>query len=138
MRRLISLLVIAAFLVGHQVSAQASDWDVAGKILTGIEGMRILTGGRVDVIGTITGIEPNQEYRVAYNQPRSYKPSRHNSSRRTWVADYVWKKKWVPRHTDYDPELGEIIVGGHYIKYKVESGGRWEHKNKHKQHSWRH
>lgn len=138
MRRLIGLLVSAAFLVGFQAAAQASDWDVAGKILTGIEGMRILTGGRVDIIGTITGIEPDQKHQVVYSKPYRYKRNRHNSSRRIWVPDYVWKKKWVPKHTEYDPELGEIIVGGHYLRYKIETGGHWGYSSKRKQHSRRH
>lgn len=32
------------------------EWATTGKILTGLEGLRILSGGRTDVVGSVTGI----------------------------------------------------------------------------------
>ena len=135
MKGLVSLLVSVALLGGFHSHAYASDWDVAGKILTGIAGIRILSGGKVDILGALTGTGQDQGRQVIYQQRRYYTPSHPTYSHRIWVPHYVWKKKWVPEHIEYDEKLGEIIVPGHYVKYKVENGGHWEYTHKIKKHS---
>jgi hypothetical protein len=104
--------------------------------LTIIEGVRIFTGGKVDIIGTITGINrPRQEARE-YNYSRDSDHQqyanrgrghgRYERYERVWVPYYVWKEKYVPRHTEYRPGYGEVVVEGHYERYQVEEGGHWE------------
>lgn len=134
MKRLVGFLVSAVFLFGVLTSAYASDWDVAGKVLTGITGLRILTGGKVDIIGAITGSGRARDRKYAPSEPRHYSKVRQQPCKRVWVAHYVWKKEWVPEHTEFDNNLGEVVVEGHYIRYKVESGGYWEYECKHKGH----
>ena len=56
MKRLLIALCIGTVTLAAALPAYASDWDKAGKVLTAIEGIRILTGGNVDIIGTITGV----------------------------------------------------------------------------------
>jgi len=106
-------------LLGFLGVSFASDWDVAGKVLTGIEGLRILTGGNVDIVGNIAGIG-NKERKVVR---RAYE--RKETCNRRWVPHFTWKKKWIPAHNEYNQSLGEIFVEGHYIKYKVQEGGHW-------------
>ena len=127
-------------------AAYASDWDTFGKIAAGMEGMRILTGGEVDIVGTITGMKYRNRdtyARAPEHHHHYYTRVYHEPSSRVWVPHTVWKKKWVPRHKEYDPELGEIIVEGHYIKYQVEQGGHWEYtgrpryKPNRRDYSWR-
>lgn len=117
-KALIAVLAISLALV-TAMPAYASDWDVAGKVLTGIEGLRVVTGGKVDIIGSMTGI--NRE-----KQATHYCSRRHiHVCQRVWVPHYVWVKKWVPEHREFDGHLGEIVVEGHYIRYKAEKGGTW-------------
>ena len=132
MRRWLNLLLGLTLLFGFHSSVYASDWDVAGKVLTGIAGLRILTAGKVDIIGAMTGVG-SHENREGVHKEQRYNV--HNRSRRIWVPDYVWKKKWVPQHREYDRELGTVIVEGHYAKYKVQVGGHWEYIGKNKKHS---
>ncbi|MEI8350236.1 MAG: hypothetical protein WCI77_08795 [Candidatus Omnitrophota bacterium] len=129
MKKTIVLVFVTAILLGCCEKSFASDWDVAGKILTGIEGVRIITGGKVDVIGTMTGInrtkDKNQYARSRDNRRDDH--YRHDErSDRTWVPDYAWRRIYVPEHKEYHAGYGEVIVEGHYIKYKVEDGGHWE------------
>ncbi len=112
-------LIGVTVMLGERV--YASDWDKAGKVLTGIEGLRIFSGGKLDLIGNIFGINRYRE--------KSYSCERYcyrSSYRKVWVPHYVWKKKYVPEHREYDPRYGEVVVEGHYIRYKVERGGHWE------------
>ncbi len=133
MRKKISVILVAALslagVVGFTTPSFASDWDKAGKILTGLEGVRILTGGRFDLIGNMFKInkefEPEWQTRVVHRHKNKNKVKQHYCTHRTWVPHYVWKKKYVPRHTEYDDRYGEVIVEGHYIKYQVEQGGKW-------------
>ena len=106
----------------------ASDWDVAGKVLAGIEGARILTGGKIDVIGSVMDIGSGRRDRdeVVYEK-RVYVVEQPISRKRVWVPEYAWEKTWVPAHTEYDPRLGKVFIEGHYETYKVESGGHWEY-----------
>jgi hypothetical protein len=124
MKKIILLAFLAFLCVGIVAPAYASDWDVAGKILTGIEGLRIISGGRIDPIGGMINVVqgPNR------NQYReSYVVVRQEPCRRVWVQDYRWIREWVPEHREYVRGKGEIIVAGHYVEYKVENGGHWEY-----------
>lgn len=134
MKGLLSLLMSLVLLAAFHSYAYASDWDVAGKILTGIIGVRLLSAGKVDIIGTMTGIGRDESREIVYKKYHNYGPGSHNGSRRTWVADYVWKKKWIPKHTEYDKKLGTVIIPGHYVMYKVQTGGRWEYIGRNKEH----
>ncbi|MBU3912091.1 MAG: hypothetical protein KKD90_05845 [Candidatus Omnitrophica bacterium] len=55
---IVSMIVVGT-LIGTSASSYASDWDKAGKALAAIKGVRIITGGNVDLIGNITGINRN-------------------------------------------------------------------------------
>ena len=136
MNRLIVIaLIMGSLLVGFSTCSYASDWDKAGKVFAVIEGLRVVTGGKVDVIGTSTGInKPRQEAReYGYSKDsnrQQYADNRrgrakYERSERVWVPHYVWKEKYVPKHTEYRPGYGEVIVEGHYERYRVEEGGHW-------------
>ena len=121
-----NLTVLALIVMLSTVSIPdtfASDWDIAGKVLTGIEGLRIITGGNVDLIGSITGI--NSKRHPPQKTRRQHRYKHHEYCRRQWVPDHVWKKEWIPAHTEYSKKYGEIVVEGHFIKYKVTRGGHW-------------
>ncbi|MCF7908260.1 MAG: hypothetical protein K9L86_05275 [Candidatus Omnitrophica bacterium] len=105
------------------VKVFASDWDVAGKVLTGIAGLRVITGGKVDLIGGITGINKNR-----YVSSKKYRnqSKNHEYCQQEWVPYYSWEREWIPTHSEYSKKKGEIIVEGHYIKYKVTNNGHWQ------------
>jgi len=125
--KIVSLIVLTLIL-GFTVPSYSSDWDIAGKVLTGITGLRILSGGKIDVLGSMTGINDNSTYHYPNTSKIYYNTHNHSSScRKTWVSDYSWRKKYVPKHTVYDPELGKVVVYGHYVKYKVDNGGYWSY-----------
>jgi hypothetical protein len=129
MRVLGKTLVIAVLMASFTALSYASDWDVAGKVLTGIEGMRIITGGKVDIIGTMTGIKNNREHKDrSCNKKEVIYVKERSCTDYVWVPHFTWRKKYIPQHREYDQEYGEIIVEGHYISYKVEDGGSWVHK----------
>lgn len=128
-----SLMVITLCFLSTVVltPAYASDWDKAGKILTVVEGMRILTGGKVDVVGNITGInnkgdyyrkEPVYSYRDTHRYHIRKKPYRVN----VWVPHYAWIEEYVPGYRQYQPGRGMVYIEGHYVQRQVESGGHWE------------
>lgn len=119
MKRMTAVILIVPLLLGSSGVCFGSDWDVAGKVLTGIEGLRILTRGNVDIIGNIAGIE-NKERNVVR---RAYECK--EACRRRWVPHFAWKKKWIPAHNEYVQGLGVVFVKGRYIKYKVRNGGHW-------------
>lgn len=137
------LLIGIGLIMGITTQSFASDWDKAGKILTIIEGVRVVTGGKVDLIGTITGINnpresrERHEYYREYNYPQgyAYRDNRHRSyveqrnfryAKRVWVPHLVWRERYVPEHTEYRPGYGEVVVQAHYERYLVEEGGHWE------------
>ncbi|UCC95274.1 MAG: hypothetical protein JSW40_00575 [Candidatus Omnitrophota bacterium] len=125
MTKAIAVFLISAVLIGFASYCYGSDWDKVGKIFAGIEGLRILTGGNVDVVGTFTGINNNDRYIVRRSKHHHHTYGRGGSCRRIWAPRFTWKKRWIPTHKEYDEELGEIIVEGHYIKYKINNGGYW-------------
>jgi len=129
-------LIAGSLVAGTSVYSFASDWDKAGKALAIIEGIRIVTGGKADIIGTITGInrpgqevresrysrEPDQQ-RYADNYHGRFKYERNE---RVWVPHYVWEERYIPRHTEYRPGYGEVVIEAHHERYQVEEGGHWE------------
>jgi len=130
MKKVIMVLVASAIVVGSSNgfvrTSYASDWDKAGIILTGIEGMRILTGGKVDIIGNIAGINNNnKKYHIRDRHHRKHRRHPKYCSNRVWRPNYVWKRKFIPEHTEYDQKHGEIVVEGHHIKFKIQRGGEW-------------
>jgi len=130
-KALMVVLLSGVIVFGVVLPSSASDWDMAGKILTGIEGLRIVSGGRIDPVGSMFRIGENKE-QGRYSKHKSsvyYHHKRyHSCSEKVWVPNYRWKKKYIPRHEKYHKEYGKIIVEGHYIKYKVKRGGHWETK----------
>ena len=120
MKKIAAIILAAAIVSSASGVALASDWGVAGKVLTGLEGLRILSGGKVDPVGGMFGVNRNDRE----NQSRGH----GYYQQRNWTPSYVWVKRWVPEHTEYDPSYGEILVEGHYIQYKAENGGYWQHR----------
>jgi len=138
MQKVIISLIAIGLIVGTSIPSYASDWDKAGKALAVVEGVRVITGGNVDIIGNLTGISRNsiwhnqnqgrydqRNYDRGYRQ--NYARSYTCSPKKTWVPHYAWRKKYIPKHEEYDEEYGKIIVEGHYIKYQVKDGGHWEY-----------
>lgn len=144
MRIILTTILTAAFLGSTAAVSHASDWDKAGKALTIIEGLRLVSGGQIDVIGgfgeAVTGHKYTNRYSAGYYEPKkvSYHPRRHRphqqivkhyhcSQERVWVPQFRWVKKHVPEHEDIHPEYGPVIVEAHYVKFKEEHGGHWEY-----------
>ena len=129
MERLRILVLTGMLVIGITVSAFASDWDVAGKVLTGVEGARIVSGGRIDPIGKMIDFIQGPRRTTQQEERYVYRYRDTQPSQREWVSHYVWKKKYIPEHSEYSEKYGEIIVEAHYIRYKVEEGGHWEIKH---------
>ena len=125
MRKVVAVLLSLSLLAGFSYNSFASDWDVAGKVLTGLEGLRILSGGKFDPIGNIGGI--NTKEQAAYRKHYKHSHTCHKHCQKVWVPNYKWKKKWIPAHKEYHKKYGEVLVEGHYIKYKVKHGGYWDY-----------
>lgn len=130
MKKIIITVLVVGTIATTSIRSYASDWDVAGKVFAGIEGLRILTGGNVDIIGTMAGIKKDDNdgwrHRSYYKHRRNkHKHNRYCRGNRVWVPHYIWKKKYIPEHTEYSEKYGEIVVEAHYIKYRVEKGGKW-------------
>ena len=123
MKSIGKILIGLVFTFSVNTVVFASDWDVAGKVLTGIEGLRIITGGKVDLIGNIAGINNNRN--PGGNRIYSYARYQYNYCEPIWVSHYVWKKKWIPGHYEYRKRERRVFIPGHYVKYKVERGGHW-------------
>jgi hypothetical protein len=125
MRKMAILLAAAGFMAITSTVSYASDWESAGKALTAIEGVRVLTGGRVDLIGNLAVINRGQEM-YAYGR-QGYDPgSRHYQRRRIWVPNYVLERRYVPARIEYKGRH-RVILPGHYVTYRVERGGHWEY-----------
>ncbi|MFH1360472.1 MAG: hypothetical protein ABIJ41_05480 [Candidatus Omnitrophota bacterium] len=126
MKKLAVVVFAIMLLIGMASPVLASDWDKAGKALTIIEGVRVLTGGKVDLIGKITGIDREPRY-VHRGRPASYRAKDYYPCKeRVWVPHYTWKRKYIPKHKEYDGHRGYVIIRGHYVRYQVENGGHWE------------
>ncbi|MBZ0167209.1 MAG: hypothetical protein K8I00_10425 [Candidatus Omnitrophica bacterium] len=140
MKQVFVFLLTMIFLGSTTAMSYASDWDKAGKALTIIEGLRLVTGGRVDVVGNIGEVATGRTYtnRDTYNRsqfdyyhPRPYRPRQqivkhyYCEQERVWVPEFRWIKKHVPEHEEIHPQYGSIIIEEHYIRVKQEHGGRW-------------
>ena len=123
----IVIAVMVFALLGFTGVSIASDWDIVGKVLTGIEGARILTGGKVDIIGSVMDIGGMGGQDRVITERRVVVFDKPASCDRTWVPDYTWREIWIPGHTEYDPRYGSIYIEGHYAKYRIENGGHWEY-----------
>jgi len=126
MRKRIAVLSLVVFLAGLGSSVYASDWGKAGKAFAIIEGLRVLSGGKVDVIGSITGINQDKGDIRYYTYNNGNRNKNHRYSNQVWVPQVIYKKKYVPRHQEYSEKHGTVIVvEGHYVEYPVEVGGYW-------------
>ncbi len=127
-RTVMALLVI--ILLSFSATTFASSWDMVGKVLTGIEGARILTGGRFDVIGNVMDIAKiRQDRDETIYEKRVYVVEQPAPRSRVWVPNYSYREEWVPAHWECDPRLGQIFIEGHYVRYQVENGGYWAYES---------
>ena len=120
MKRWIVAAVVIAVTLGISIPSYASDWDKAGKVLAVVEGARILTGGNVDIIGNITGINKggwNSQQRDTNNH--RYARANRRPAKRRCPSNHVWVTEYVPEHQEYRPGYGNVIVEGHYVRYAV-------------------
>ncbi len=130
----IAITVAIFVLLGFAGVSHASDWDLVGKVLTGVEGARILTGGRVDIIGSvmdISGISGGRQDCGSgggiVRQEKIIVVEKQAPRNKVWVPEYRYEDVWVPGHTVYDRRYGNVYIEGHYVQYKVECGGHWEY-----------
>ncbi len=145
MRKLLVVTLVTAALIagmGLSTKSYASDWDKAGKVLVVTEGLRIITGGAVDILGTVTGTKQRSEARnrqqdqgCDYGRGDDYRDSRYarhdrrpeiRRYERVWVPHYVIRERYIPAHGEYRPGYGQVWVSGYYEKYEVQEGGHWE------------
>ena len=137
MKRTASMIAAAMLVIGISETSYAGDqeWSDAGKVLAVMEGLRVITGGSVDIIGGVTGVnrDSGSEVRqrsVQRNGSRQYARSRYERCSRPqkiWVPHYETRREYVPRHQEYRPGKGTVVVDGHYVEYQVEHGGHWEY-----------
>lgn len=128
-KQIIFILTVVMLLAVMDLKSYASDWDKAGIALTAIEGMRVITGGKVDVIGSLTGINGRQHPRYERGfEPRHQRIARRdmNCIQKVWVPTYSWERKYVPEHEEFHDKQGHVVVEAHYIRYKVQDGGYWQ------------
>ncbi|MDD5073355.1 MAG: hypothetical protein PHO67_04880 [Candidatus Omnitrophica bacterium] len=122
----IAIALAAAALLSFSATSFASSWDMVGKVLTGIEGARILTGGKFDVIGSVMDVTNIRQDRGAtVVEKRVYVVEQQAPCKRVWVPTYSCREEWVPAHWERDTRKGKIFIEGHYVTYKVENGGYW-------------
>jgi hypothetical protein len=143
MKKLLVVTLVTAGLIagmGLNTKTYASDWDKAGKVLVVTEGLRIITGGAVDILGTVTGTKQRVEARTRAQDrderycgygPRDDRDGpryarRFDSVERVWVPHYVIRERYIPAHGEYRPGYGQVWVSGYYEQYEVQEGGHWE------------
>jgi hypothetical protein len=133
MKKSMIMMLLIAFMTVGSVPAYASDWDKAGIILTGIEGLRIVSGGNVDLIGSMFGIgnqKNHVEYSYEYRSKHHKKfTNRYQCFEKVWVPHYVWERRYVPKHVECRDGHKKVIVEAHYIEHKIERGGHWEQRD---------
>jgi len=131
-REMKKIAIVAAMLalLGFAGMSHASDWDLVGKVLTGVEGARILTGGRVDIIGSvmdISGIGCGRQDGGIMRRGKTIVVEKPVPCNRIWVPEYRYKDVWVPGHYVRDPRHGRIYIKGHCVQRRTECGGHWEY-----------
>jgi len=121
----LSLAVLAAVMGMQKV--YASDWDEFGKAMAVVEGLRVLSGGTVDVIGAVTGIDRvsfGVAVRMGGDQYRHHdRPRGHQE--RIWVPEYVQVREYVSGHYEFRHGL-RVYVDGYYVTRTIAQGGHWE------------
>jgi hypothetical protein len=106
---LLSLILGLLFLTTPISKAFASDWDTVGKALTGITGLRIISGGNIDIVGNITGTNmPRNHARAVARKPRKIYPSANE--RAISPKATAWKKGWVSTHTIYTHSPAVVVI----------------------------
>jgi len=129
------MIILAAVFMAISLPVYASDWGKFGKVMAGIEGLRILTGGNVDVVGALTGINNDRHQPQVVTASTTYivreRPRHHQ---RIWVPNKVWINEYVPAHYEYVPGRGQVYIGGHYVQYEVEQGGYWREEREYSRH----
>jgi hypothetical protein len=134
MKKIGVILLSVLIFCGFSATAHASRWDVAGKILAGLEGVRILSRGEIDILGTMGGLhrdDDKEERRVVVYEREHYPRRDHRYERceRVWVPEYAWERRWVPGHYERKGHHGrKVYVRGYYESCKVERGGHWEYR----------
>ena len=105
MKRTLAGLLIIVFTFSTATTVFASDWDKAGKILTGIEALRIFTGGEVDVVGKMIGSDRSEKHahhkrNKQYDRHRKQRPRQktvYSCYHEVWVPQYRWGKGVHPQ-----------------------------------------
>lgn len=134
---IISLFLVMITLGAWSTPSYAGGWEEAGKVFAAIEGLRILSGGDIDPIGTIIG---PREKKYQHRHKRKHSHRRHGRYHRhkrkkyveycevsrVWVPTYVTKRRYVPRSKNYDEYGNLVVTSGHYVVYKEERNGYWK------------
>jgi hypothetical protein len=124
MRRTVMSLLLTGVMMSVVVPVYAGDWDVFGKVMAGVEGLRVLSNGKVDIIGSVTGVDKKK-----HKEKR--KRSSHDNSCRVRIPEKkAWKRIYIPEHEEYSEEYGRIIVEGHYIRCKAGQKGPKKHRRR--------
>ena len=140
MKKTVIMILIFGMIFGSVPQAFASDWDKAGKALAVIEGIRLVTGDRVDVFGKIGQVVRGEGYssqksgpagKVRYKKPyhKQYVNYHRCTTQKIWVPQYTWERHYIPEHTEHRAGYGKVIVEGHYIRVKKEYSGHWEYRD---------
>jgi hypothetical protein len=108
--------------------ANASDWETFGKVMAGIEGLRVITGGEVDIVGSLTG--------VRRDGVRYYYPARRYRYRRPY-GRYCYKRYRYPYGYYCYPRRGRgVYYYGPWLDYRIiirdrDRDRRHHHKGRH-------
>ena len=118
MRQRIALITLTiAVIATSSVTADANDWGTVGKVLTGVTGLRLITGGNVDIIGNLTGINSDRAHTYGRRNTRYYTHSRRCHYMSQPIV--VYEKEWVPGYTIHDRYRGTTFIEGYYITRKA-------------------
>ena len=120
MKKTILILTITLSLLGVSGLSYAGDddWATAGKVLTVLEGLRVISGGKLDLIGGLVGIDRDDQWPPAVIHTYSYRTgprykytkrnrSKHKITEKVWVPGYGWVKKQRSKHKKHDSDCGE-------------------------------
>lgn len=120
MKRNAIVLIMLGIALSFTAPVYASDWGKFGKAVAVVEGLRVITGGRVDIVASLTGLNCDK-------RDHAHRSHYRCCPEKIWVPKkIVWKTKYVPQHIERAPNGKRRVVEGHYIKYKVEEGGYWK------------
>jgi len=128
MKKLIVIATIGILSLGFAISTYASDWDTFGKVMAGVTGLRVITGGQVDIVGGIFGIGGE-----TYYSPEDYRCYRYYSSRygyyfRCYPRDYYWSSGGIYYYRYGVPTYRrKVIIRGRHKKRKGHHYYRKDH-----------